>query len=219
MTRFVVTRHGQSIANAERRFAGISDFDLTDIGREQARLTAKYICENEKIDVIYSSDLSRAYNTALPTSEILGMKIIPLGELREIFAGDWEGLSTVDIAERFSEDFSVWRDDYANCRCTGGESTKEVYARIMGLIERLAKENDGKTVLLSTHATLVRALCANAQGLSADRTGEIPFNHNASVSIFTYENGKLTPERLDITEHLGDIVTGVHHSFNKGKQE
>ncbi len=216
MTRFVITRHGQSIANAQHRFAGVSDFDLTDIGREQAELTSKYICENEKIDIIYSSDLLRAYNTAVPTAKRLGMEIIPLTELREIYAGAWEGLTTDEIAEKFPKDFGIWREDYARCRCTGGESTVEVYERIIKTVDRLAAQHDGQTVLLSTHATLVRALCANAQGLSADRTGEIPFNHNASINIFTYGDGKLTAVRTDIIEHLGDIVTGVHHSFNKG---
>ncbi len=216
MTRFVVTRHGQSIANAQTRFAGVSDFDLTDIGRAQAELTSKYICENEHIDIIYSSDLLRAYNTAVPTAKRLGMEIIPLTELREIYAGKWEGLTTAEIAKKFPEDYSVWRSDYANCRCTDGEATAEVYERIMRTVADLAKKHDGQTVLLSTHATLVRALCANALGLSAQQTGEIPFNHNASINIFTYEDGKLTAVKTDIIEHLGEIVTGVHKSFNKG---
>ena len=77
MTRLVITRHGQSIANAEYRFAGHSDFDLSEIGKAQAELTSQYICAHEKIDVIYSSDLLRAYNTAVPTAKNLGLEIIP----------------------------------------------------------------------------------------------------------------------------------------------
>ncbi len=215
MTRLVITRHGQSIANAEFRFAGHSDFDLSDIGRAQAELTAEYICANEKIDIIYSSDLARAYNTALPTSKRLGIEIIPTQELREIFAGEWEGRTTAELAVEYEKDFGVWKNDYANSRCTGGESTAEVYDRVVTAVKRLAAENDGKTLLISTHATVVRALCAHALGLTADQTGEIPFTHNASINIFTYEDGKLVPEKTNIVEHLGDIVTGVHRSFNK----
>ena len=69
--------------------------------------------------------------------------------------------------------------------------------------------------MISTHATLVRALSARAMGLDASRVGEIPFTHNASINIFTYDDGILTPERLDIIEHLGNTVTGVHRSFGK----
>ena len=215
MTRLVITRHGQSQANAEYRFAGHSDFDLSELGRRQAERTADYICENEKIDVIYSSDLSRAYNTALPTAKRLGLEIIPTEELREIFAGEWEGMTTAELAEKYPEDFGVWKNDYASSRCTGGESVAEVYRRVTKTVAKIAQRHDGETVMLSTHATLVRALSAYSQGLDETRVGEIPFTHNASVNIFIYDNGKLIPEKLDIIEHLGDIVTGVHKSFNK----
>ena len=215
MTRLIVTRHGQSIANAQRRFAGHSDFDLSEIGHRQAQLVADYICENEKPDVIYSSDLSRAYNTALPTAKRLGMEIIATEELREIFAGEWEGRTTDDLATEFPQDFGIWKNDYSNCRCTGGESTAEVYHRAVRILAKIAEKNDGKTVMVSTHATLVRALSAYARGLGADRVAEIPFTHNASINVFIYDGGKLIPERLDIIEHLGDIVTGVHKSFSK----
>ncbi len=215
MTRLIVTRHGQSIANAEHRFAGHSDFDLSELGYRQAELTGEYIAKHEAPDIIYSSDLLRAYHTAVPTARRLGMQINKTEQLREIFAGEWEGMVTYDIMEKYPDDFAVWRDDYSHCRCTGGESTAEVYERVWQFVERVAKENDGKTVMLSTHATLVRALCARALGLDCHHVGDIPFTHNASVNIFTYENGRLTALQTDIVEHLGDIVTGVHKSFNK----
>ncbi len=219
MTRLVITRHGQSLANAQFRFAGHSDFDLSETGFAQAELVANYICTHEKIDKIYSSDLLRAYNTALPTARRLGLQIIPTESLREIYAGEWEGRTTAELAVEFEQDFSVWRNDYARSRCTGGESTAEVYERAYAAVKCIAEKNDGLCVMVSTHATMVRALHARALGLDATRTGEIAFTHNASVNIFTYENGILKPEQLNITEHLGDMVTGVHKSFNKEEKK
>ncbi len=213
MTRLVITRHGQSIANAECRFAGHSDFDLSELGYAQAELVASYIAKHEKIDVIYSSDLLRAYHTACPTAKRLGLEVHPTEELREIYAGEWEGRTTDELAAVFEADFAVWKNDYANSRCTGGESTAEVYGRVVKTVKRIASEHDGKTVMLSTHATVVRALSAYALGLTPERVGEISFTHNASVNIFEYENGRLTPVKLDIIEHLGDMVSGVHKSF------
>lgn len=215
MTRLIITRHGQSIANAERRFAGHSDFDLSELGKKQADAAAEYICKNFKIDVIYSSDLLRAYNTAVPTARKLGMEIISLTSLREIFAGEWEGHTTDDLGISHAEDFGIWRNDYANSRCTGGESTAEVYRRAIPTVMEIAKDHDGQTVMISTHATLVRAIQAYSMGLDETRVGEIPFTHNASINIFVYDNGKLSPEYLNITEHLSDMVTGVHRSFGK----
>ncbi len=215
MTRLIITRHGQSIANAEKKFAGHSDFDLSELGKAQAELAANYICEHCRPDVIYSSDLLRAYNTALPAAKRLGLEIIPCTELREIFAGEWEGQTTDDIATAYENDFSVWKNDYANSRCTGGESTAEVYRRIIPAVKKIAERHDGQTVMLSTHATVVRAIQAYSMGLDETRTGEIPFTHNASINIFVYSNGKITPDNINITEHLGDMITGVHRSFVK----
>ena len=215
MIRFIVTRHGQSIANAERIFAGHSDFDLSEIGKRQALLVADYLCANFKIDVIYSSDLSRAFNTALPTATRLGIEITPMASLREINAGKWEGRTTDEIHAIYTKDFDVWKNDYAHSRCTGGESTAEVYERAYRAICDIAKGNDGKTVYVSTHATLLRSLCLRSQGLSAHEANKIPFSHNAAICVFDFDGGKLTPVKLGITEHLGDVITAVHSSFTK----
>jgi broad specificity phosphatase PhoE len=215
MTKLIITRHGQSIANAEFRFAGHSDFDLSEIGHKQAELTAEYIAKKFKIDRIYSSDLLRAYNTALPTARRLGLEVIPTTALREIYAGKWEGMTTMDIAVEYERDLDLWKNDYAHSRCTGGESTAEVYERAYAAVCDIADKHDGETLMLSTHATMVRALCARALGLSADEVGQIPFTHNASINLFTYENGRLIPDEFNIIEHLGDTVTGVHKSFSK----
>lgn len=215
MTTLIITRHGQSVANAERRFAGHSDFDLSELGKLQAELAADYICKNFKLDAIYSSDLLRAYNTALPTAKRLGLALIPCKELREIYAGDWEGHTTDELELEYSADFDIWKNDYARSRCTGGESTAEVYRRIIPFVKTVSEQHNGQTVMLSTHATVVRAIQAYSMGLDEMRVGEIPFTHNASINIFAYNSGQLSPQRINIIEHLGNNVTGVHKSFSK----
>jgi broad specificity phosphatase PhoE len=108
MTKLVLIRHGQSMANATNRFAGHSDFDLSDLGRHQAELAAEYIAKHFKIDAIYASDLLRAYNTAVPSSGLLGLSIEPRKGLREIFAGKWESMSFEDIQKTYTADFDTW---------------------------------------------------------------------------------------------------------------
>lgn len=178
-------------------------------------MVADYLCESFKIDAIYSSDLLRAFNTALPTAERLNIRITPLTSLREIRAGKWEGHTTDDLQVMYPEDFDVWKNDYANSRCTGGESTAEVYERAYRAICDIAEGNDGKTIYVSTHATLLRSLCLRSQGYSASEAGAIPFSHNAAICVFDFDGGILTPVRLNVTAHLGDSITGVHHSFTK----
>ena len=86
MTTLLLIRHGESEANRNRVFGGQINPDLQERGVMQAKLTAKFIAENYKVDKIYSSDLKRAYRTAQPLSYILNMEIKAEKRLREIYA-------------------------------------------------------------------------------------------------------------------------------------
>ena len=203
MTNLIMIRHGQSVANAQSRFAGHSNFDLTDLGRDQARRAAEYLYnKGQKLDIIYSSDLLRAHNTALPFSEKYSLPINDTEELREIFAGSWEAMTVDDIYEQYREDFILWRTDFSKARCTNGESTIELYGRIVATVKKLAKANEGKTILIATHATPIRAIDCCSRGWEAERIGDVCFVRNSSISIFEYENGVITPNSIDIVDHL-----------------
>ena len=209
MTRLIMIRHGFSTANATHRFAGHSDFPLSDIGHEQARLAADYLFANEKIDKIYASDLARAYDTARPTAEKFGLDVIPEPRLREIYAGRWEGMLFDDIFNEYHEDFFVWRNDFARARCTEGESVVELYHRIRAAVLDLAEQNDGKCILLASHATPLRAVECFTAGKDADAMDEFNFPTNASIQYYRYENGRLIAERLNVIDHLDGLVTAL----------
>ncbi len=214
MTKLILIRHGQSLANANDLFAGHSDFDLSALGMEQAKRAAHWLAAHEQADVIYASDLLRAYHTATPLGEMLGLPVIPDRGLREIFAGEWEGLSFPYIAEHYADAFEVWRANYSNARPVGGESTAEVYGRVVPHIRELAKKHEGQTVVLATHATVVRAFEAHARGLCAEETGKVSFCFNAAINIYSYEDGTVSPIRSNITEHLGDLVSALPPIIN-----
>ena len=210
MTRLIMIRHGQSEANKARIFAGFTDAPLSDKGREQAAAAAAYLREHEQIDAVYASDLSRATETARFTAEAFSLPIHPERGLREIFAGEWEGKRFDELDVEYPEDRARWKNDLANAFCTGGESIAEVFDRVLRTVTRIAEKNEGKTVLLACHWTPVLiAICA-ALGLGCDRIGECEEPKNASISIIRYENGKFSPERLNITEHLGELAERAH---------
>ncbi len=206
MTRLIIVRHGQSVANAQHRFAGHSNFDLTDIGKEQARLAGEYIYKNFKIDAIYSSDLKRAYHTALPASKLFGIPIEKREGLREIFAGEWETLTVEEIEEQYTEDFNVWKNDFSYARCTDGESVFELYDRACREILSIAAENDGKCVLIATHATPVRVFETMSRGFGPEHTGDISFPKNAAIGVFEVENGMPRVVEVNITEHIDSYM-------------
>ena len=72
MTRVLLIRHGESMANKQSVFAGQIDPPLTELGLTQAALTAKFIKENYAVDAAYASDLQRAWETGLRAAEALG---------------------------------------------------------------------------------------------------------------------------------------------------
>ncbi len=214
MTKLILIRHGQSLANAQDLFAGHSDFDLTDFGKEQASCAAAWLAEHETVDAVYASDLLRAYHTACPIGEAFGLSVIRDTELREIYAGLWESMSFPAIAEAYAEAFDVWRNDYSHARPVGGESTAEVYRRVVPHICDLAERHDGGCIVIATHATVVRAFDAFAKGLSAEQTGQISFCYNAAINLYAYKDGKASPIQTNIIEHLGDKTSSLPPIIN-----
>ena len=118
MTRLILIRHGQSEANKGIWWAGHTDAPLSEVGREQAAAAARYLRANEQIDVAYSSDLSRAMETARPTAEAFGLSVIPDKGLREIFSGKWEGITFAEINEKYGAGSCVAhvKDSYYNMK-------------------------------------------------------------------------------------------------------
>ena len=206
MTRFIMIRHGFSVANNEKRFAGHSDFPLTDIGRAQAERCADALV-NEKIDAVYASDLSRAFDTATPVARSHDLPVIPHKGLREIFAGEWEGKTYEELEAEYPESFGVWKSDLSNAHPDGGESIRQLYSRILATLDGIARENEGKTVCIATHATPVRSVCTAAMGLDYKGMTKIGWTANASISIFEYEDGRFTAIEVSRTDHLGELKT------------
>lgn len=88
-TTIYLVRHGQSVGNLRDQFIGHTDVELTDLGRQQAEMTAWYL-KGIPADHIYSSDLTRAYETACTTAKVKNMPVIKSTGLREINGGQWE---------------------------------------------------------------------------------------------------------------------------------
>ena len=213
MTKIIVVRHAQSLANEKGIFIGHMDMDLSELGKKQAELLGKYLLDKTfPIDVIYSSDLLRPYHTVKPYAEAVGKEIIKDKELREIYAGKWEGNRFDELTELFPASYPIWRSDIGKCQCDGGESVAELYDRINSAIDRIAEENDGKCVLIATHATPLRCLMARATGVGCDGMKDIKWCENTGINIFEYSRGALEASELYISEHLGEMRSGLPRS-------
>ncbi len=206
MTNLIIIRHGESVANKEDVCIGHTDLDLSEKGKLQAQLTAEYIIENYKVDKIYSSDLKRAYNTAKAVADKLNLPVIPNKNLREMYFGEWENRKISDLIEN-EEEFKMWKKNIGCTKSPGGETVRDMYERVLAEVEKIAKENDGKTVLIATHATPVRAMQCAWEGKTIDGMKDISWVANASVSTASYENGRFSIIEFSHDSHMGELVT------------
>lgn len=207
MVKFLIIRHGFSMGNKEKRFSGQMDVALDHIGLEQANSISKYIAENFKVDAIYSSDLIRAYDTVKPLSETLNLPIKKLFSLREVDVGDWEGKLIEDVKEEFPESFELYRTNPGISRFDGGESYADALERGKLTFEKIAEENQGKTVVVATHGGIIRTLRAAWTNTPLENIKDIPHVPNASITIAEYDNGKANLITIGYTGHLENKTT------------
>lgn len=202
MTRVIVIRHGQSEGNLNEEFHGIYNSDITELGHKQAEETAKFL-DDYKIDKIYSSDIRRAFSTAKHTADRKGLDIITDEGFREISAGEWEKMKFADIANKYPETFKIWYENIGECVLPGGESVKSLYERAKAAFEKVVAENDGKTIMIATHATTIRALSCLWKGASLSEMKNINWVTNASVTIIDCKGvGTYKTVLYNYSEHL-----------------
>lgn len=207
MTRLILIRHGESKANRTSIFSGYTDVELEEKGRMQAQKTAKYVTGNYQIDKVYASDLKRAFETGRAVADLLGMQVIPEKGMREVNGGAWEAVEFAELKVRYKEAYGLWLEDIGRCRCTGGESIAELGQRIWATLTRIASENDGKTVVVATHATPIRVMQSLVQTGGLEKMKDIPWVSNASVSELEYNNGQWNFVKIGYDGHMEEIRT------------
>ena len=205
MTTLLLVRHGQSQANLDRTFAGHTDPNLTPMGSGQVEALADWLTAHYRIDKIYSSDLKRALQTAAPTARRLGLPITPRAQLREIHAGEWEGKSFDDLCRDYAESYTIWRQDIGHAACPGGETVADLSDRIHKELLRICRRNQGKTILVTTHATPIRAVQTLCEKGNIAFAAQVPWTPNASLTRCEYRGGKLHLLEVGFDDYLTDL--------------
>ena len=209
MTTLILVRHGQSVANLNGIYVGHKKAELSELGHIQAEKMTEYVLKNFNVDKVYTSDLSRAKDTVKPIAKALGICEIPNKNLREIYAGDWEGKKFADLCELYPLEYGIWRTDIGNSKSNGGESVREMSQRVLLEITKIAEENDGKTVVIGTHATPIRAMQCLWQGKTFDEMKDVPWATNASITVAEYENGRFTLKVISEESYLEDLKSAL----------
>ena len=207
MTTLLLIRHGESEANRQGFFAGQTDVELLEKGLRQAAVTAAYIREHYQVDYVLASDLKRAYATGKCIAEVLGVELKTDSALREINAGRWSGMKFDDLDRVYAESYGIWRRDIGNACCPEGETVRQLSDRVMDALNRIARENPGKTLVVATHATPIRAAQTVIQLGDPARMREVPWVSNASVTEIRHDRGHWECLKVSEDRHLGDTKT------------
>ena len=207
MVKLIIVRHGFSEYNRDKKYTGQSDIPLTEMGVLQAKLACDYLLANFKVDKIYSSDLSRAVDTAKPLAEKLGLEIITDARLRELDTGLWTDKTFEEVRNSFPQTSKLYRENIGRGRPDGGESYQELMMRAKNVFEEIANENEGKTIAVFTHGGVLRALYCAWNNISLDEVKNAKRFSNASTTVVEYENGKANYTLLDNTSYLDGLIT------------
>lgn len=173
-TRILAIRHGQTAWNADSRIQGHTDIALDAVGEWQAQRLALALVD-EELDVLYSSDLVRARQTAAPLAarRKLELRIDP--GLRERGFGEFEGLSFKQIEQQWPEQAAAWRQRDPDFGARGGEVLRDFRDRVVTAVTQLAMAHRGQSVALVTHGGVLDLLYREATrvALDAPRTWQL----------------------------------------------
>lgn len=209
MVTLLLVRHGFSEGNKTNTFTGHLDVPLCDVGIKQAELVSDYILKNYKVDAVYSSPLSRAINTVKKVADTLSIPLHVDEGIKEIYGGEWEGVSYKQIEEQDPVFYRKWSDNKGTVHCPNGESMEEAGLRALKSIRKICEENDEKIIVISSHGGVLRALRCFLSGLSIESFNDLPWMPNASISIVSYQDGKFEPIEFGFTDHLNGLSTNL----------
>jgi probable phosphoglycerate mutase len=193
-------RHGQSTWNHERRIQGQLDPPLSEDGRRQAARLGRRLGPR-RLAGFYTSDLKRAFETAQLIGRSLAIEPTPIPELREIFLGEWEGLRTVEIAERYPQAWTAWQEEPNWDLVPGGESAALFEARVAGALESIFNRHERGEVLVVTHGGVIQIALGRVVGRPS--RGLFPFKiQNASISVIERTSGRVVVGGVNDIAHL-----------------
>lgn len=182
-----VFRHGETDWNRARRMQGSTDIPLNELGRSQAQKLREYFRENP-VEAFFSSDLSRARETAEIAAGDLNVPIHVDAGIRETNLGDAEGLTQAEIAEKFGaqslESWYAMGPGTGNFRFPRGETKNEHLARVMAAMEKFLRAHPYKRVGVATHGGVLRRVIHH---LRPELT-ELAMIGNCSVYEMTFES-------------------------------
>ena len=194
ITRVFMIRHGATVLSAEDRFAGATDVELSDEGREQAHRLADRLSD-EEIIAVYASPLGRTFETAQILAGPHKLEVERRDGFREISHGRWEQLTRREVEEKFPEEAAEWEKDPYTFAPLGGESGLAVTARALPTLIEIVRDHAGERVLVVSHKGTIRLLLSSLLGFDPRRYRDNLDQNPAALNIVDFKD----PSRARLT--------------------
>ena len=205
MGRWYLVRHGETAWNATGKVQGHTDVELSGQGRLQARKLATRL-NDVSFHAAYSSDLSRAIETAGLLLEGRGLSAEPLAQLREAAYGEWEGLTPEEISQRYPAEYQRYMARSTETGAPSGETVQDVSRRAheaIGILRRRHALTDD--LLIVGHSGSLRALLHALVGLPLTMFWSFRVAP-CSLSVVTVHEETATVDLWNDTSHLNDVL-------------
>lgn len=200
MTRIVVVRHGQTHWNVEARIQGHGDSGLTEEGIAQAEAIAARLAD-EPCDVLVSSDLGRAHETAKRIAA-RGSRAIQLDpRLRERAFGVGEGLTYEELDRAYPGSFLRDGDVDPDLAVPGGESRRQFHHRVCEAFEEMAMKHAGRNLIVVAHGGVLATFYRHVQEIPMELGHRITIG-NASYNLLHHDGRRWSIETWSDTRHL-----------------
>lgn len=213
-TTLYIIRHGEAEGNIYRRIQGHFNGGITPRGKRQIQRLRKRL-EGIKFDAVYSSDLTRAVETAMAAAGPNGLKPIIRADLREFSFGPWEDLPWGEAFYAVPEVLINFNRNPLDYYIEGAETYPQVAERMVKAITEICENHPNQVVAVFTHGSALRTFLCMATGTPLDDTKAMGHADNTAVSVLTYENGQFTPIQLNDASHLGEDSTLARQSWWK----
>jgi ribonuclease H / adenosylcobalamin/alpha-ribazole phosphatase len=196
----LLLRHGQTPNSVEKRYAGLSDVPLTEVGAEQAAAAGKRLA-SAGLTAIVTSPLLRAVRTAEEVAAATGAPVKADEGFRETDFGAWDGLTFAEVRERWPDELTAWLADPAVAP-PGGESFADVSTRVTGALRRVLAGHPGQTVLIVSHVTPIKTLVASALLAPPAALYRMHLDVAALCQVDWYADGPAVLRSFNDTGHL-----------------
>jgi len=199
--RLILVRHGETSWNSQGRIQGCgSDTELSQKGRVQAEKIAIAL-RREKPGAVYSSNLKRARETAQAIAQDCQLEVELNHDLREIDAGELEGLLGKELGGQYSKFWNEWRKGSPSLHTPGGESLEELQMRAWRAIQYITEKHPDEAVVVVGHFFVNMTIICQALGLDLRYMGRLR-QDPAAVNILELSNRRNTLLLLNDTCHL-----------------